>query len=163
PENILLRHDGYIKVVDFGLAKLTAPAANTGAGTRARAETGAGAVEGTPHYMSPELVRGVTADCQTDIFSFGAVLYAMLSGQRAVQGATAAEAMDAVLEKQPPALPAEVPLPLRRIEARCLEKKPERRFQSARDLAFALRVLAADSRRFHDTADTRIEIDDALA
>jgi serine/threonine protein kinase/Flp pilus assembly protein TadD len=163
PENILLRHDGYIKVVDFGLAKLTAPAVNSDAGTRARVETGAATVEGTPQYMSPEQVRGVTADCRTDIFSFGAVLYEMLTGQRAFQTATAAEAIDAVLKEEPPALPAEVPLPLQRIVARCLEKDPERRFQSAQDLAFALRVFAADSRRLHDIADTRIEIDDALA
>src|SRR5687767_9172365 len=146
PENILLRRDGYIKVLDFGLAKLTLLPATSGVThTESEFQTAAGIVVGTPHYMSPEQVRGAAPDTRTDIFSFGAVFYEMLSGLRAFQAATPVEAMNAILNEEPPDLPPEIPPPIQRIVRRCLEKQPEKRFQSAEDLAFTLRTLATDS------------------
>jgi Tol biopolymer transport system component len=147
PENILLRRDGYVKIVDFGLAKLTASPAHSAGATRAATwfQTAAGIIMGTPHYMSPEQVRGAAPDSRTDIFSFGAVLYEILTGRRAFQAATAVEAMNAIMNEEPPDLPVEIPGPLQRVVRRCLEKQPEKRFQSADDLAFTLRALTADS------------------
>jgi serine/threonine protein kinase len=146
PENILLRHDGYIKIVDFGLAKLTAErAGGTGGLSPARrVQTAAGEVVGTPYYMSPEQVRGEESDSRTDVFSFGAVLHEMLGGRRAFQAATAVEAMNAILNEEPPDLPSEIPAALQRIVRRCLEKQVERRFQSTEDLAFTLRTQATN-------------------
>ena len=146
PENILLRRDGYIKVLDFGLAKLMVlPAGTDDADTKSQFQTEAGIVVGTPYYMSPEQVRGAVPDTRADIFSFGAVFYEMLSGLRAFQAATPVEAMNAILNEDPPDLPQGIPPPLQRIVRRCLEKQPEKRFQSAEDLAFMLRALATDS------------------
>jgi serine/threonine protein kinase len=146
PENILLRRDGFIKVLDFGLAKLTVlPATTDDTHTESQFQTAAGIVVGTPNYMSPEQVRGAAADTRSDIFSFGAVFYEMLSGRRAFEAATAVESMNAILNGEPPDLPPEIPPPLQRIVRRCLDKQPEKRFQSAEDLAFTLRALATDS------------------
>ena len=100
---------------------------------------------GTPGYMSPEQVRGLPADHRSDIFSFGVVLYELLSGRRAFQGETSVEVMAAIIKQEAPALPGSVPAALRQIVAHCLEKEPNHRFQSARDLAFALSQAVADS------------------
>src|SRR6185369_8256255 len=109
-----------------------------------------GMVLGTPAYMSPEQVRGDPADHRADIFSFGAVLYEMLSGTRAFRRDTPVASMNAVLSEEPPELSAtnaSVPIPLERVVRRCLEKLPENRFQSATDLGFGIEVAAHQATR----------------
>ncbi|HET7292771.1 MAG TPA: protein kinase, partial [Vicinamibacteria bacterium] len=141
PENVFITTDGLVKVLDFGLARHQMPAEDVSQSpTRAR-ETDPGTVLGTVGYMSPEQVKGSAADARSDIFSFGAVLYEMLTGQRAFKRETAAETMTAILKEDPPEfLSASGALPggLDRIVRHCLEKQPGERFQSARDLAFDL-------------------------
>ena len=146
PENLFVTTDGRVKILDFGLAIQTA-IEDTDA-TKVQSLTATGVVMGTVGYMSPEQVRGQKTDPRTDIFSFGAVLYEMLSGKRAFSGASAVETMHAILEADPPELPAaalqSIPA-LGRIVSRCLEKNPAERFQSARDLGLALEWSAAGS------------------
>jgi len=148
PENIFLTKEGRVKILDFGLAKL-APNARGGRAesdglTLTSSPTEAGMVMGTAGYMAPEQVRGAPIDSRTDIFAFGAVLYEMISGKRAFRRDTTAETMTAILKEEPPDL-SELSQPvspgLERIVRRCLEKQPEQRFQSAKDLAFALEAL----------------------
>ncbi len=141
PENVFLARNGVVKILDFGLAKLARPEADPGAPTVAAMDsTEEGAVAGTQGYMSPEQLRGLTLDQRTDIFSFGCVLYEMLSGRRAFLRDNAADTTSAVLHDEPATLPAAVPGPLGAIVDRCLEKRREDRFSSAHDLALALRV-----------------------
>ena len=142
PENIFLTRDARVKILDFGLAKQSqkASAATSDGVTLTSSHTAAGVVMGTASYMAPEQVRGEPADPRTDIFSFGAVLYEMLSGKRAFRRDTPAETMTAVLKEDPPELsdPGHPVSPaLDRIVRRCIEKSPDQRFQSAKDLSFA--------------------------
>ena len=147
PENIFVTKDARIKILDFGLAKQSqkASAATSDGVTLTSSHTAAGVVMGTASYMAPEQVRGDVADPRTDIFAFGAVLYEMLSGKRAFRRETPAETMTAVLKEDPPELtdPSHPISPaLDRIVRRCIEKDPEQRFQSAKDLSFALSALS---------------------
>ncbi|MBI3664903.1 MAG: serine/threonine-protein kinase [Acidobacteria bacterium] len=148
PENIFITKDGRVKILDFGLAKLTRPEAPSGEGSSAPTlggETEPGAILGTVAYMSPEQVRGRPADHRSDIFTFGAILYEMLAGKRPFGGESAVETMSAILREEPPELSAtnqNVNPALERIIRHCLEKSPEERFQSSRDIAFDLEMLS---------------------
>lgn len=149
PENVFVTTDGRVKILDFGLARSTAPMrGSTDLTAMAQTPTIEGAVLGTVGYMSPEQVRGAAADHRSDIFSFGALLYEAISGRRAFDAPTPVEAMTAILHADPPdlgAVNANAPAPLQRLIERCLEKPPERRFQSASDLAFALQQISPSS------------------
>jgi len=150
PDNIFITKDERVKILDFGLAKLTqgdATQSETDIPTR-RVNTDPGVVMGTVGYMSPEQVKGRSVDHRSDIFSFGAILYEMLSGRRAFHGESAAETMSAILKEDPPELSdtnKTISPALERLVHHCLEKATEARFHSARDLAFALEAITAPS------------------
>ncbi len=146
PENIFVLRDDRVKILDFGLAKQRALVATADATMTSPNRTSAGTVLGTAGYMSPEQVRGEMVDHRSDIFALGAILYEMIAGQRAFRGDSSVEVMTSILKQEPPDLSessTNVSLGLQRIVHRCLEKKPEARFQSASDLAFALDSLSS--------------------
>ncbi len=149
PENIFITKAGRLKILDFGLAKLRRPReqAETLDGV-SEAHTSVGQVLGTVGYMSPEQVKGDTIDQRSDIFSFGSILYEMLTGQRAFKRNTGAETMTAILNDDPPEFSrqsAPIPPALERIVRHCMEKHPSQRFQSVQDIAFDLELLSGSS------------------
>jgi eukaryotic-like serine/threonine-protein kinase len=150
PENLFLTKDDRVKILDFGLAKLREPKTDSHGSEDAtvRVLTNPGVVMGTAGYMSPEHVRGHTTDHRSDIFSFGVILHELITGRRAFRRETMAETMTAILKEEPEELSQSNPNinpALERIVRRCLEKKPERRFQSTSDLGFALEALSTTS------------------
>ncbi len=153
PENLFLTRDGIVKILDFGLAKLRpVPGAGSSLSQSSLptiAQTEAGLIVGTIGYMAPEQLRGQPVDTRCDIFSFGAVLYELISGRRAFQGGTPADILSAILKEDPPELNGmvrDLPAGLGAMVHRCLEKNPADRYQSARDLAFNLEMLAGGTR-----------------
>jgi serine/threonine protein kinase len=152
PENLFLTKDGLVKILDFGIAKLgrsEEERAGTDVETVSRTGTSPGTRLGTVGYMSPEQVRGIPADQRSDLFSFGTVLFEMLSGRRAFRGTTAADTLSAILREDPTealGTAASLPPGLLGVVRRCLEKMPEDRFQTARDLAFALESATTEPR-----------------
>jgi len=148
PENVFVTRDERVKILDFGLAKQSRAAGSADTATLAATPTAVGVVMGTAGYMSPEQVRGQAVGHRSDIFSLGAILYEMISGKQAFHGESGVETMNAILKEEPPELAESglnVSPGLERIVRRCLEKTPERRFQSASDLAFAIEALSGIS------------------
>ncbi len=147
PENIMIRHDGIVKVLDFGLAKLTerqTGSTDTEAPTRALVNTGAGTVMGTAAYMSPEQARGQPVDARTDIWSLGVVLYEMVTGRMPFEGATASDVIASILDREPAPMARysrEVPEELEWIVSNALTKDREGRYQTAKEMVMALRRL----------------------
>ena len=157
PENLFVTRDGRVKILDFGLAKLV----SSDEGNSAATQTVSGLVIGTIGYMAPEQVRGQRADQRADIFAFGAIFYEMLAGHRAFHGESPADTMSAILNHDPPKLAtdwADLPSQMAAVVRRCLEKSPERRFQSASDLSFAL-----DSLTTSENTSASMEAADARA
>ncbi|HJW92252.1 MAG TPA: protein kinase, partial [Thermoanaerobaculia bacterium] len=147
PENIMVSADGYAKVLDFGLAKFVGTWLNTSEDDKNPTEkfqTQAGIVIGTLGYMSPEQVQGRPLDHRSDIFSFGCILYEVLSGKRAFEADGVVDTLHHILHSPPPSLPAQITLELRRVVDRCLAKEVESRYDSMRSVAAAIREALKD-------------------
>jgi Tol biopolymer transport system component len=149
PENVFVLRDGQVKILDFGLARMAGPEQSaTDTMTRPTPRTDPGTVMGTVGYMAPEQVRGAVVDARADLFALGCVLYEMLTGQRAFRRETPAETMTAILNEDTPEIGggrADLSPALDRIVRHCLEKNPTERFQTARDVAFALNALSGSA------------------
>jgi eukaryotic-like serine/threonine-protein kinase len=149
PENLFITNDGRVKILDFGVAKLQSALDDPSRPARDLTTiTKSGVIIGTVAYMSPEQLRGKPVDSRSDIFSMGAILYEMVAGTRPFRGETEVDTITAVLREDPPEIDLEqagIPIPFRQIIRHCLEKEAEKRFQSTRDLAFALETLSQTS------------------
>jgi serine/threonine protein kinase len=147
PGNLMVDEHGLVKVLDFGLAKLTeaAPAGVDESTRTMKPATEEGAIVGTVAYMSPEQAEGKRLDARSDIFSFGAVLYEMITGERAFQRESKTATLGAILNQEPASLGAEVPHDVEKVLKRCLRKGPQHRFQTMADLKVALEELKEES------------------
>ena len=147
PENVMLRPDGIVKVLDFGLAKLVGSGSSREAATQTIAHTEPGTVVGTVSYMSPEQARAMAVDARTDIWSVGVVLYEMLTGQRPFSGASSTDILAAILDRDPTPLTRfapDTPVELTRIVGKAMRKDPEQRYQVMKDLLLDLQALCAE-------------------
>src|SRR2546426_4778825 len=161
PSNIMITSRGQAKVMDFGLARVIAGAVESEAETQSLLTT-PGTIMGTMPYMSPEQVRGEVLDGRSDIFSFGVVLYELLSGRQPFASSSAAATILAILNEEPPTLlryAPDLPEALQRITRKCLEKDRERRYQTMRDVAIDL----DNCRREHETAQATVSLRDQMA
>lgn len=158
PENLMISKDGFLKILDFGLAK-SAPLSKEGAsGLATIAKTDAGTILGTVGYMSPEQASGKVVDFHSDQFSFGSILYEMIAGKRAFERATAAQTLSAIIQDDPAPLATpglRTPVPIRWIVERCLAKDPEERYASTRDLARELRSVQD---HFSDLSTSNVQV-----
>src|SRR6266498_4398130 len=145
PENIMIRPDGYVKVLDFGLAKLIEPGSPMSvAEAPTKVKTGSGMIMGTVGYMSPEQARGLTVDARSDVFNLGAVIYEMLARQKAFEGETPSDILAAILKSEPPPLShftSEAPSEFARIVTKALRKDREQRYQVVKDMLLDLKSL----------------------